>query len=46
MRVPMQGTGAEQLVVALKVLKWNRSEGVALSGFIDWINQEWEESYG
>src|SRR6516162_1354352 len=29
-RVPMRGTGAEQPVVVMKVLKWGWSEGVAL----------------
>ncbi len=33
-RVPMQGTGAEQSVVGKKVLQWNWTEGTALSSFI------------
>jgi len=45
-RVLMQGTGAEQLVVVMKVLQWSWSKGVALSGFMYLINQRWEESYG
>ena len=35
-RVPMQGTGADQLVVVLKSLQWRWSEGVGSFGFTRW----------
>ena len=35
-RVPMRDTGAEPLVVGLKVLQWDWTEGAASSGFISW----------
>jgi hypothetical protein len=32
----MRGTGAEPLVVGMNVLQWDRTEGVASSGFVSW----------
>jgi hypothetical protein len=42
----MRSTGAELLVVVMKVLQWHWSEGTTLSGFTGWSNAMREEPLG
>jgi hypothetical protein len=45
-RVPMRGTGAEPLVVGMKVLQWDWTEGAASSGFCLVGNLKGEDPHG
>jgi hypothetical protein len=42
-KVEKQSSDAEELVVVLKLLQWQWSEGVLLSTLQQLINQKWED---
>ena len=45
MRVPMRGTGADQLVVVMKSRNGDGAKGLDHPA-LPWVNQRWEEPIG